>query len=90
MAVDIAMGGSTNTILHLLAAAQEAEVDFNLSHIDAMSKRVPHLCKVSPSTHDYFMEDVHRAGGMMAIMGELEKAGLVNTRCTHGAQRQPR
>jgi dihydroxy-acid dehydratase len=79
MAVDIAMGGSTNTILHLLAAAQEAEVDFNMSHIDAMSKRIPHLCKVSPSTHDYFMEDVHRAGGMMAVMGELEKAGLLNT-----------
>ncbi len=79
MAVDIAMGGSTNTILHLLAAAQEAEVDFNMSHIDAMSKRIPHLCKVSPSTHDYFMEDVHRAGGMMAVMGELEKAGMLNT-----------
>ena len=79
MAVDIAMGGSTNTILHLLAAAQEAEVDFNLSHIDAMSKRVPHLCKVSPATHDYFMEDVHRAGGMLSIMGELDKAGLVNS-----------
>jgi len=78
MAVDIAMGGSTNTILHLLAAAQEAEVDFNLSHIDAMSRRIPHLCKVSPATHEYFMEDVHRAGGMMAILGELEKAGLVN------------
>jgi dihydroxy-acid dehydratase len=78
MAVDIAMGGSTNTILHLLAAAQEAEVDFNMSHIDAMSKRIPHLCKVSPSTHDYFMEDVHRAGGMMSVMGELEKAGLLN------------
>ena len=79
MAVDIAMGGSTNTILHLLAAAQEAEVDFTMSHIDAMSKRIPHLCKVSPSTHDYFMEDVHRAGGMMSVMGELEKAGLLNT-----------
>ena len=79
MAVDIAMGGSTNTILHLLAAAQEAEVDFNMSHIDAMSKRIPHLCKVSPSTHDYFMEDVHRAGGMMSVMGELEKAGLLTT-----------
>jgi dihydroxy-acid dehydratase len=78
MAVDIAMGGSTNTILHLLAAAQEAEVNFNLSHIDAMSRRVPYLCKVSPATHEYFMEDVHRAGGMMAVMGELEKAGLVN------------
>ena len=78
MAVDIAMGGSTNTILHLLAAAHEAEVDFNLSHIDAMSKRVPHLCKVSPATHDYFMEDVHRAGGMLSILGELDKAGLIN------------
>ncbi len=79
MAVDIAMGGSTNTILHLLAAAQEAEVDFTMAHIDALSKRVPHLCKVSPSTHEYFMEDVHRAGGMMAVMGELEKVGLLNT-----------
>ncbi len=78
MAVDIAMGGSTNTILHLLAAAQEAGVDFKLSHIDALSKRVPHLCKVSPATHDYFMEDVHRAGGMLSILGELETAGLVD------------
>jgi dihydroxy-acid dehydratase len=78
MAVDIAMGGSTNTILHLLAAAQEAEVDFNLSHIDAMSRRIPNLCKVSPSTSDYFMEDVHRAGGMLAILGELDKAGLIH------------
>jgi dihydroxy-acid dehydratase len=79
MAVDIAMGGSTNTILHLLAAAQEAAVGFNMAHIDAMSRRIPHLCKVSPSTHDYFMEDVHRAGGMMSVMGELEKGGLLNT-----------
>jgi len=79
MAVDIAMGGSTNTILHLLAAAHEAEVDFDMTHIDAMSRRIPHLCKVSPSTHEYFMEDVHRAGGMLAVLGELEKAGLVNT-----------
>jgi len=78
MAVDIAMGGSTNTILHLLAAAKEAEVNFNMSHIDAMSKRIPHLCKVSPSTHDYFMEDVHRAGGLMSVLGGLDKAGLVN------------
>jgi len=78
MAVDIAMGGSTNTILHLLAAAHEAKVDFNMSHIDEMSKRIPHLCKVSPATHDYFMEDVHRAGGMLSIMGELDKAGLMN------------
>ena len=79
MAVDIAMGGSTNTILHLLAAAQEAEVDFTMSDIDNMSRRIPHLCKVSPSTHDYFMEDVHRAGGMMSVMGELERGGLLNT-----------
>jgi dihydroxy-acid dehydratase len=78
MAVDIAMGGSTNTILHLLAAAHEAKVDFNLSDIDAMSKRIPHLCKVSPAAPDYYMEDVHRAGGMMSILGELDKAGLVN------------
>ena len=78
MAVDIAMGGSTNTILHLLAAAHEAKVDFKLSHIDAMSKRIPHLCKVSPATHNYFMEDVHRAGGMFSIIGELDKAGLIN------------
>ena len=78
MAVDIAMGGSTNTILHLLAAAQEAEVDFDLSHIDVMSKKIPHLCAVSPSTHDYFMEDVHRAGGMFSVIGELDRAGLIN------------
>ncbi|MGD9021422.1 MAG: dihydroxy-acid dehydratase [Lysobacterales bacterium] len=78
MAVDIAMGGSSNTILHLLAAAHEAGVDFGLEQIDELSRRVPHLCKVSPATHDYFMEDVHRAGGMMAILGELSKAGLVN------------
>ena len=77
MAVDIAMGGSTNTILHLLAAAHEAKVDFNMSHIDAMSKRIPHLCKVSPASPDYFMEDVHRAGGMLSVIGELDKAGLI-------------
>ncbi len=80
MAVDVAMGGSTNTILHLLAAAQEAGVNFKLSHIDELSRRVPHLCKVSPATHDYFMEDVHRAGGMLSIMGELAKGGLVDRR----------
>ena len=78
MAVDIAMGGSTNTILHLLAAAHEAKVDFNLAHIDEISKRIPHLCKVSPSSPDYYMEDVHRAGGMFSILGELDKGGLVN------------
>ncbi len=79
MAVDIAMGGSTNTILHLLAAAQEAGVDFGLPQIDAISKKVPHLCKVSPASRDYFMEDVHRAGGIMSIMGILAGAGLLDT-----------
>ncbi|MCW8926663.1 MAG: dihydroxy-acid dehydratase [Xanthomonadales bacterium] len=78
MAVDIAMGGSTNTILHLLAAAQEAGVDFKLADIDALSRRIPNLCKVSPSSTDYFMEDVHRAGGILAILGELDKGGLID------------
>ena len=71
MALDIAMGGSTNTILHLLAAAQEAEVDFSMADIDALSRRIPQLCKVAPSTQLYHMEDVHRAGGVMAILGLL-------------------
>ena len=79
MALDIAMGGSTNTILHLLAAAQEAEVDFSMADIDALSRRPPQLCKVAPSTQLYHMEDVHRAGGVMAILGELNRAGLVDT-----------
>lgn len=79
MALDIAMGGSTNTVLHLLAAAQEAEVDFTMTDIDAMSRRVPHLCKVAPSTPLYHMEDVHRAGGVMGILGELNRAGLLNS-----------
>jgi dihydroxy-acid dehydratase len=78
MTVDIAMGGSTNTILHLLAAAQEAEVDFTMADIDRLSRKVPHLCKVAPATPDYFMEDVHRAGGIMAILGELDRAGLIH------------
>ncbi|UNP88647.1 dihydroxy-acid dehydratase [Aeromonas encheleia] len=78
MALDIAMGGSTNTVLHLLAAAQEAEVDFTMTDIDRMSRRVPQLCKVAPSTQKYHMEDVHRAGGVVAILGQLEKAGLVH------------
>ena len=78
MALDIAMGGSTNTILHLLAAAQEAEVDFSMADIDALSRRIPQLCKVAPSTQLYHMEDVHRAGGVMAILGELNRAGLVD------------
>ena len=78
MALDIAMGGSTNTVLHLLAAAQEAGVDFTMADIDRMSRKVPQLCKVAPSTQTYHMEDVHRAGGVVAILGQLEKAGLVH------------
>ncbi len=78
MSLDIAMGGSTNTILHLLAAAQEAELDFGMHDIDQLSRRVPNLCKVAPSSH-YHMEDVHRAGGIMAILGELGRAGLLRT-----------
>ena len=77
MVLDIAMGGSTNTVLHLLAAAQEAGVDFNMSHIDALSRKVPHLCKVAPSIQTYHMEDVHRAGGVFGILGELDRAGLI-------------
>ncbi|QQD18112.1 dihydroxy-acid dehydratase [Spongiibacter nanhainus] len=78
MALDIAMGGSTNTILHLLAAAQEAELDFGMKDIDALSRRVPQLCKVAPNTPLYHMEDVHRAGGVMGILGELLRADLLN------------
>ncbi len=78
MTLDIAMGGSTNTILHLLAAAQEAEVDFDLGDIDRLSKRVPQLCKVAPNSPKYHVEDVHRAGGIMAILGELARAGLLH------------
>ena len=81
MNLDIAMGGSTNTILHLLAAAQEAELDFNLRDIDRLSRGVPQLCKVAPSTPQYHMEDVHRAGGVMAILGELDRAGLLHGDC---------
>ncbi|KDM92004.1 dihydroxy-acid dehydratase [Photobacterium galatheae] len=78
MALDIAMGGSTNTVLHLLAAAQEGEVDFTMDDIDRMSRKVPHLCKVAPSTQKYHMEDVHRAGGVYGILGELDRAGLLH------------
>ncbi|MGB0695921.1 MAG: dihydroxy-acid dehydratase [Rhodospirillaceae bacterium] len=78
MTLDIAMGGSTNTILHLLAAAQEGEVPFTMADIDRLSRKVPHLCKVAPSTPDYHMEDVHRAGGVMGILGELSRAGLLH------------
>jgi dihydroxy-acid dehydratase len=79
MSLDIAMGGSTNTILHLLAAAQEGEIDFDMTNIDALSRRVPQLCKVAPNTPKYHMEDVHRAGGVMGILGELNRAGLLHT-----------
>ncbi|WP_075183393.1 dihydroxy-acid dehydratase [Pantoea sp. 1.19] len=79
MTLDIAMGGSTNTVLHLLAAAQEGEVEFNISDIDRLSRHVPHLCKVAPSTQKYHMEDVHRAGGVIGILGELDRAGLLKT-----------
>jgi dihydroxy-acid dehydratase len=78
MALDVAMGGSTNTVLHILAAAQEGEIDFDLAAIDAVSRRVPCLAKVSPNS-DYHMEDVHRAGGIPAILGELWRGGLLNT-----------
>lgn len=78
MILDIAMGGSTNTVLHLLAAAQEGDVDFTMDDIDRLSRQVPHLCKVAPSTQKYHMEDVHRAGGVMGILGELDRAGLLN------------
>lgn len=78
MSLDIAMGGSTNTVLHLLAAAQEAEVDFTMADIDRLSRQVPCLSKVAPNTNKYHMEDVHRAGGIMAILGELDRAGLLN------------
>lgn len=78
MSLDIAMGGSTNTVLHLLATAQEGEIDFTMSDIDRLSRKVPHLCKVAPSTAIYHMEDVHRAGGVVSIMSELDKAGLLN------------
>lgn len=78
MCLDIAMGGSTNTILHLLAAAQEGEVKFDLDDIDRLSRKVPQLCKVAPSTPEYHMEDVHRAGGVMGILAELNRGGLLN------------
>ena len=78
MALDVAMGGSTNTVLHILAAAQEAGVDFTMSDIDAISRKVPCLCKVAPATQDYHIEDVHRAGGIMGILGELDRAGLIH------------
>ena len=82
MMLDIAMGGSTNTILHLLAAAQEAELDFTLKDIDRLSRTVPQLCKVAPNNQKYHVEDVHRAGGVMGLLGELERGGLLHGQCT--------
>ncbi len=79
MALDIAMGGSTNTILHILAAAQEAGIAFDMDDIDRLSRDVPQLCKVAPNTNKYHVEDVHRAGGIMAILGELDRAGKLHT-----------
>lgn len=83
MSLDIAMGGSTNTILHLLAAAIEGEVPFSMDDIDRLSRRVPHLCKVAPATPKYHMEDVHRAGGVLGILNELNKAGLLHGEAHH-------
>ena len=82
MTLDIAMGGSTNTVLHLLAMAQEGEVPFTMADIDRLSRRVPNLCKVAPSAPSVHLEDVHRAGGIFAILGELDRAGLLH-RSTH-------
>ncbi|MBQ0709175.1 MULTISPECIES: dihydroxy-acid dehydratase [unclassified Ochrobactrum] len=79
MTLDIAMGGSTNTVLHLLAAAQEAEIDFTMTDIDRLSRRVPVLCKVAPAVANVHMEDVHHAGGIMGILGQLDHAGLLTT-----------
>lgn len=78
MILDIAMGGSTNTVLHLLAAAQEGEIDFTIKKIDQLSKKVPHLCKIAPSTQQYHIEDFHRAGGVMGLLGELHRCHLLN------------
>ncbi|MDQ6952626.1 MAG: dihydroxy-acid dehydratase [Mariprofundaceae bacterium] len=82
MALDIAMGGSTNTVLHLLACAQEAEVDFSMNDMDRLSRKVPNLCKVAPAVQHYHMEDVHRAGGVISILAELDRGGLIH-RDTH-------
>lgn len=83
MCLDIAMGGSTNTVLHLLAIAQEAEIDFTMKDMDRLSRVVPQLCKVAPSTPEYHMEDVHRAGGVIGILGELARADLLTTEVTN-------
>jgi dihydroxy-acid dehydratase len=82
MTLDIAMGGSTNTVLHLLAAAHEGGVEFTMQDIDRLSRRVPVLCKVAPSIANVHMEDVHRAGGIMSILGQLDRGGLINNQCS--------
>jgi dihydroxy-acid dehydratase len=79
MALDIAMGGSTNTVLHILAAAAEGEIDFTLADVDALSRRVPNICKVAPADDRFHVEDVHRAGGVLGLLGELDRAGLLDT-----------
>ncbi|MBK8452984.1 MAG: dihydroxy-acid dehydratase [Thiofilum sp.] len=81
MSLDIAMGGSTNTVLHLLAAAREGQVNFTVADIDRLSRKVPNLSKVAPATQLYHMEDVHRAGGIMGLLGELDRAGLIHRDC---------
>ena len=81
IALDVAMGGSTNTVLHLLAIAREGGVDFKMADIDRMSRRVPHLSKIAPSSQEYHMEDVHRAGGVIAILAELDRLGLIHRDC---------
>ncbi len=78
MTLDIAMGGSTNTVLHLLAAAQEGDVPFTMEDIDRLSRQVPNLCKVAPASQIYHLEDVHRAGGIMAILGQFDRIGLIH------------
>lgn len=85
MTLDVAMGGSTNTVLHILAAAQEAEVDFTMQDIDRISRHTPCLCKVAPATSEYHIQDVHRAGGVMGILAELNRAGLLDTSVNHVA-----
>ncbi len=82
MRMDVAMGGSTNTVLHLLAAAREGEVPFTMRDIDRISRSTPHLSKVAPSTNDWFMEDVHRAGGVFALLGELDRLGVIHRDCS--------
>lgn len=82
MTLDIAMGGSTNTVLHLLAAAIEGEIGFSMDDIDRLSRKVPNLCKLAPATNEYHIQDAHRAGGVYGILGELDRAGLINRNCS--------